>query len=157
MSDVFTREVSFRPAFDRRDAEPSKNYGIGSVRITFVLKGELGAVQWMIGTDWDVPSARATRSYYPDQGKVTGWDLGYHSPRPLYDGQSPMGECDVLEGQCFYDGSSLNADLLVENFIAQGDAYVWAALEAYYRFTFADAQWPFDDSGNIITLADASA
>jgi len=145
---AFERRVDFIPAFDRRDPNPSRNYGLGSMRIRFVLKGELGAVQWMIGTSWDVESARKPTPWR-DGTKPDGWDLGYHSPRPLYEGQTHMDSCDVLPGPCYYDGSGLNAELLIENFISQGTDYVWKALEAYYRCTFEDADWPFDDSGNL--------
>jgi hypothetical protein len=145
----FERQVTFIPAFDRRDPSPSKNYGIGSMRIRFVLKGPLGAVQWMIGTAWDVASARRPVAWR-DGTRPDGWDLGYHSPRPLYEGQEPMGSCDILDCECYYDGSGLNADLLIENFLAQGDDYVWAALAAYYRTTFEDADWPFDSDGNLV-------
>ena len=54
-----------------------------------------------------------------------------------------MGPCDHLDGKpCYYDGSGLNADLLVEGFCLYGDTYVWEKLEAYYRRTFEDADWP---------------
>lgn len=148
---TFERRVDFIPAFDERSPDPKKNYGIGSMRIRFILKGELGAVQWMIGTPWDVASARHPNGWREETQRPSGWDLGYHSPRPLYDEQTQMGSCDVLDGPCFYEGSGLNADLLIENFIERGDEYVWQALEAYYRHTFEDADWPFDGSGNIKT------
>lgn len=153
-ANAFKRSVTFSPSFNRLNETP--NYGIAAVRIRFVLKGELGAVQWMIGTEWFVASAiehlrKFPRSDLREYCRPTGWDLGYHSPRPLYEGQEPMGQCDVLSGGCYYDGSGCNADLLIENFLAQGDDYVWRALEAYYRCTFEDAAWPFDESGNIIS------
>ena len=149
---AFQRRVDFQRAYDKRDPDPAKNYGIGSMRIRFVLIGELGAVQWMIGTPWDVPTARGPKSWR-DPSRPDGWDLGYHSPHPMYDGQEPMSSCDVLDCHCYYDGSGLNADLLIENFVAQGGEYVWAALEAYYRSVFHNEPWPFDGSGNILASA----
>lgn len=152
---AFERSVTFSPSFNKLAPEPSKNYGIGAVTIRFVLKGELGAVQWMIGTEWFVASARKHLRQFGLRDldtycKPTGWDLGYHSPRPLYEGQDQMAQCDVLSVPCYYDGSGLNADLLIENFLAEGDAYVWRALEAYYEYTFNDAPWPFDKEGNVV-------
>jgi hypothetical protein len=140
--------VDFQPAFDKRNPNPAIDYGIGPMRIRFVLKGPLGAVQWMIGTLWYVASARRP-GLDRDPQRPMGWDLGYHSPAPMYDGDSPMDSCDVLDGECYYDGSGLNADLLIENFLEHGDTYVWAALEAYYRCTFEDTPWPFDKHGNL--------
>jgi hypothetical protein len=151
MMSSFERHVEFIPAYDKRSVDPKKNYGIGSMRIRFILKGALGAVQWMIGTSWDVASARGPKSWR-DGSKPEGWDLGYHSPKPLYNEHSPMKSCDVLDGLCYYDGSGVNADLLIENFLGQGDDYVWAALEAYYHFTFEDGEWPFDEDGNLASV-----
>lgn len=146
-SPAFSRSVSFRPSFDFRRGGAANDYGIGSVRITFRLVGEKGAVQWMIGTDWFVESARKHLATFPrrdwDDGRAPkGWDLGYHSPTPHYEGQESR-ECDLLPGgHCYYDGSGLNADLLIEGFLAGGDDWVWSRLEAYYANTFEGAPWP---------------
>jgi len=50
-----TREIKFSPAYDKRDPDPSKNYGIHGVTITFLLKGEKGAVQFVLYTNWHLP------------------------------------------------------------------------------------------------------
>lgn len=34
------REVEVTPAFDKRDSDPTKDYGIGLAVIKFLLKGE---------------------------------------------------------------------------------------------------------------------
>lgn len=148
----FTRRIDFLSAFDKRSDNPSKNYGIGAVRMVFLLIGEKGAVQWMIGTGWYTASAVTHLAGFPPSGfdkpRPSGWDLGYHAKAPKYEGQSPMGHCHVLaEGDCFYDGSSLNAELPIEGFLAGGLDYLWPKLEALYRSTFEDAPWPFDLEG----------
>jgi hypothetical protein len=145
-SAAFERKISFIPAFDKRDPNPSKNYGIGAVRLLFTLKGPLGATQWLIGTDWYCASAREHLRNFPDRQpamKPEGWDLGFHGRAPVYDGQSQTHDyCDLTDGPCFYDGSGLNADLLIEGFLTGGEDYVWRALEAYYASTFEGADWP---------------
>lgn len=157
----FTRRVDFTPSSDKRDPNPSKNYGIASMRIRFVLIGAKGAVQWMIGTEWFIASAREHLSRFnhlhsfDEMRRPQGYDLGYHAYKPTYEGQSQMDDCDILNGPCFYDGSGLNAELLIEPFLAHGEDYLWPALEAYYRFTFEDTPWPFDDAGNLRELAEA--
>lgn len=147
---AFERRVTFSPSFDRRDPNPSKNYGIGAIRIWFYLIGPKGAVQWQIGTTWYVPSAqehlRAVRGpmlntreeslggtvYQPQ-----AWDLGYHAREPQYEGQAPIShECEVIGGTCYYDGSSLNAERLIVPFLEGGDEAVWRELEAYYHSVF---------------------
>jgi hypothetical protein len=140
----FEKIVHVSPAFDKRDPNPSKNYGIGSCRITFILKGPKGAVQFMIGTDWYVPSAREHLRSFPkgpfdDQQKPMGWDVGYHSPRPMYEDQATMdNECHIIGGTCYYDGSSLRADEWVEPFVAGGTDWLWPELEKEYHRRFDD-------------------
>ena len=143
MSDLI-REVVVTPAFSRRDPDPKKDYGIGACRIWFYLKGPLGVIQFQIGTDWFLPSdQRAQRqgnyeraSRY-DEIQPSGWDIGYHSPKPMYEGQSPMDSCTVLDGDCYYDGSSLQADEMIPQFLAGGTDWLWPELERRYHEEFS--------------------
>ena len=140
MTEKFERIVKVSPAFDKRDANPAKNYGIGSCRITFILKGELGAIQFVISTDWYVQSAREHLKRFPPRhsGKPDGWDVGYHSPKPMYEGQSvQVSDCDLVGGPCHYDGSSCLADEWVEDFVAGGTEWLWPKMEAEYGERFA--------------------
>jgi hypothetical protein len=49
------RIVEMLPAWDKRDADSSKNYGIHGVELRMVLKGEEGAVQFVLYTNWHLP------------------------------------------------------------------------------------------------------
>lgn len=147
------RLVRFRPAYDKRAPSPSENFGIHGMEILFALKGPAGAVVWNIYTDWHVASAREHLTgrcpISSFENRFMAADLGYHAIVPQYEDQWEQ-ECDLTPtGKCFYDGSGLNAELLVEGFISQGEPYLWAALEAYYRTCFEEADWPFDDKGNL--------
>lgn len=146
----FERIVTVTPAYDKRSDDPKKNYGIGSCRIFFVLKGELGAVQFMIGTDWypvkvqkefkdKGPSDFELKYFSP---KPDGWDVGYHSPKPMYDGQHKMEKCDHLEGGCYYDGSGLRAQEWVKDFVMGGTNWLWPKLEEEYKYRFVDKEEP---------------
>lgn len=141
----FERQILFKPGFDwRRRGDAKRDYGISSMRMWFILIGERGAVQWQIGTEWFPDSARQHLSHFHNEPKhqPTGWDLGYHSKTPHYEGQE-AGDCDCLpEGKCYYDGSGLNADLLIEGFLNGGDDWVWNRLEAYYENVFHDKEFP---------------
>ncbi len=147
----FEHRIEMSGGFDLRRPQPSKDYGIGSVRIWFYVIGPKGAVQWQIGTDWYPPSARAHLkemgwpSEYDcrDAMRPKGWDLGYHAKEPQYEDQSPMTyECQVVGGKCYYDGSGLNADLLIEGFISGGTEWLWPQLEEYYACVFEGAPFP---------------
>ena len=146
----FERIVECEPAYDRRNPDSSKDYGIGAVRIRFVLKGPKGSVQFLIGTDWYLPAIQPEidakdrawdRANPPIRHRVrpNGWDVGYHSPRPRYKGQNPMdGKCEYVQGgKCYYDGSGLRADEWVKDILLpQGSDGVWKALETEYHVLF---------------------
>lgn len=140
-------KITFSPGFDKRDDDPAKNYGISAVQIFFYVIGKHGAIQWAIGTNWYQQTAREHLARFPSTRpealRPTGWDLGYHSRKPMYDDHTPIKSCHIIDdGECYYDGSSLNADLLIEGFITGGLDWLWPKLEAEYRFRFEDGPLP---------------
>ncbi len=136
MSDL-QRIVEWQPAWDRRDPDPKKNYGIHGMELCFVLKGSKGATQFLIFTNWLLPSLR-------DMQKK-GWpmplrepmpaDVGYHARVPQHEGQNSVTEsCIYLDGApCYYDGSGLQAQALFDEFVAKGEDVIWETLEAHYN------------------------
>lgn len=104
------RITKFYPAYDKRNADPSKNYGIHGVDLRMVLKGELGAVQFVLYTNWfpksikkdllnDSPNQTHFIEKYPFMYVMEPMavDVGYHSPHPIYEGQEPMGSRNIEE------------------------------------------------------------
>lgn len=143
------RVVRFRPAFDRRHPDPSKNYGIHGVELLMVVVGDKGAAQFLLYTGWDLPhvvkefaAKPCSRSRYTGEcechrGPMPA-DLGYHRQTPSYDGQTEMAaKCEWTGGPCYYDGSGLNAERIFDLLVTEGDEAVWTALEDYYRETVA--------------------
>ena len=133
----FEQRIEFIPAYDKRD----EGYGLHNMTVRFCLIGPLGAVQFVIGTNWHLPSAREHLRTFPHVTSETlmhpeGYDVGYHSPKPMYEGQDDMQTCDVLEGDCYYDGSSLLAGSWEDDFVAGGTEWLWPKLEKFYRETF---------------------
>jgi hypothetical protein len=122
-----------------RADEPKKNYGIGGLRVWFLLKGERGAVQFCCGFGIYLPhlyleyAVQHPGSLKPE---ISGWDVGYHALEPQWEGQSSMGPCDHFGGKpCYYDGSSLRADDWVKDIFVGGkwpEEKLWAMLEAEY-------------------------
>ena len=135
----FTKTVEFRAAFDKRDPDPSKDYGIHGVDMTFYLVKDNRAIQFMLYTGWHLPHVR-------EEGKRKGWknkplpaDLGYHSPVPMYEDDLPItDDCHVIEGPCYYDGSSLAADDVFEILVSEGSDGVWTRLEEEWNYRFGD-------------------
>jgi len=123
--------IKFYPAFDKRNPDPKKNYGIGTVIILFVLKGKEGAVQFKMHTGWYLPGIEKI-------DKPQAWDLGYHSYSPMYDGQPVIQDnCEWLDDKpCYYDGSTLNAKPILDILIREGCESVWRELKNYYKSIF---------------------
>lgn len=131
-----TREIKWRPAFDKRNPDPNKNYGIHGAEMAWYLKGPEGAIQFVIYTNWHLPHVRAEGEgrWEPFMWQPEAADIGYHSPVPRYEGQKPVeSECKLLGGPCYYDGSSLNAEPILETLIRDGDEAVWEEMARYYE------------------------
>jgi hypothetical protein len=137
----FERIVTMSPAFDRRSSDPKKNFGIHGVELRMVLKGPLGATQFLVFTNWMLPHVTeetfANHSGDPYRLKLftqpTPVDLGYHWHKPRYENQGSM-DCDLMpSGKCYYDGSGLNAEPVFQILLSEGSQGVWKKLEEYYR------------------------
>lgn len=149
------RIVDISPAFDKRDSDPKKNYGVHGCNLKMVLKGPLGAVQFVLYTNWHLPHVEKELdakldSQFPHLScHPIPADLGYHSPVALYESQEPIsGECEFVNGPCYFGGSGLNATSIYRVLLERGSDGVWQELENYYRHIFEAAEWslPFPDA-----------
>jgi hypothetical protein len=145
------REIDFEPGFDcirfeckngNETCRPGRggSHGRHGVTIRWLLRGEKGAVQFVLYTHWGPEPVRFSSE------KVMSplpCDLGYHSLTPHYPDQSSMGPCQYLGGaECYYDGSGLNAEEPFRVLCNEGGEALWGYLEEYYKATFEDAEWP---------------
>lgn len=78
--------MNITPSWDKRNPDPTKNYGIHGCDLRMVLRGELGAVQFVMSTGWFLKSIDTSKfrsmTLYP-----MAVDIGYHSPIPMYEEQ----------------------------------------------------------------------
>jgi hypothetical protein len=141
------RITKFYPAFDKRNPEPHKNYGIHGVDLRMILKGELGVVQFVLYTNWQLPHVTEEFLNKPmDRLSIKCFylplpaDIGYHSPSPMYDGQSICSDsCEYLDGRpCYYDGSGLRAEDVYTVLLESGSDGVWKYLEEDYIDRFGE-------------------
>jgi hypothetical protein len=138
------RIIKFRPAYDKRHTDPKRNYGIHGVELLFLLKGEEGAVQFVLYTNWHLPHVQKElelKSSHIHCHPMPA-DLGFHSPKPMYEGQTSLTEdCEYLDGKpCFYDGSTMNAERVFNVLLEKGDEGVWSELESYYKSVFNEVE-----------------
>lgn len=132
------RIVKFSKAFDKRSPEPSKNYGVGGVNCWMILRGEKGAVQFVFSTGIYLPHILDEWEVKGYVNKPMGFDVGYHSPTPMYEGQKQMDSCVLLpEGKCYYDGSGLRGNEWFKIFMEEGDEAIWKLLEEDYKDRFS--------------------
>ena len=94
----------------------------------YVLVGKYGATQFLYLEATD------------GRSKPVAFDIGYHSPRPMYSGQTPIShECPYVDGGiCYYDGSTLYADEPLEILMNLGEEDLWNFLEREYNKLFSD-------------------
>lgn len=139
---MLERVFQVDPAYDKRP-----EYGQHCVDMRWYVKGPLGVVQFVLYTGWyaDVigkpdlgwQALATSKKRHADLLDVPmPADVGYHSPKPMYEGQSPMGDCELLGRPCYYDGSSLNAGRYFAILVHEGGEALWKALEEYYHERF---------------------
>lgn len=159
----FTLILESRPAYDRRDPNPARNYGIGSVTLHFTLVGPKGAVSWQLLTGWMPTSVLAERfgmvsstgkAYahlargsaadafghsLPDAGEVA-----WHHPEPHRLGAEPQ-KCPYLPaGLCYNDVGYTAGEAILEGLLKGGVTAVWDLLAEHYRHTFEPAPRALD-------------
>lgn len=145
------RRISFEVGYDHRafpDDCEGGGHGQHGMNMRWTLIGPRGAVQWLCYMLSWVPGnvhhggveslGPVSLIPAPPNGLDDGMaaDLGYHAPTPRYEDQPQM-KCEYLpQGYCYYDGSGLNAEPVLEAFLAHGPHAVWASLARYYGELF---------------------
>lgn len=147
-TDKFERITNVSLPYDRRHPDPSKNFGIGGLRVWFILKGPAGAVQFCAIFPCYLPHVQnelmtkyGTSPENHFMWHILAADVGYHSHAPMHEGaELHTNECEVLGGPCYYDGSSMEALAWGEKIFAvtgeKPEAVLWALLEKCYAETF---------------------
>lgn len=134
----FRREIKFEPGHAKRG-----DYGLAAMTIRFLLHGQEATIQFVLSTGWYPEKIAGRFGDKWNSGSPQSWDLGYHANEPQYEDHSSF-ECDFRPGKrCYYDGSGLNAEPVMEKFMAGGEEAVWTELERYYNIKF---------SGNLSSL-----
>lgn len=128
--------IRWEHAYDKRDPDPSKNYGIRGMGLVFMLKGKEGVIQFVIFTDWHIASVRAETRVGKNFGPLPA-DVGFHCYTQQYGAEYHSKSCSVLEDkECFYEGSSLAADDVFNVFTEKGEHAMWTELLNRYNAYF---------------------
>lgn len=118
-------------------------HGKAGLKIRFVVKGEKGAIQFLIGTSL-YPARPEDFTLSMERVYIEPQDLGYHSLKPMYKGHKPItSHCEFLNGKsCYYDGSTLNAYDPFCVLANAGEEALWEYLEEYYYHIFYGEKHP---------------
>jgi len=137
----------FECLWDSASCRPGNggSHGRHGLTMSFVVRGEHGAVVFTLYTGW-LPQSPSERAW-PWQQQPTSpmpTDLGYHARAPQYDGQEQSQEsCRFLDGApCYYDGSGLNAHDAFHTLVNGGEDELWRFMEQYYRCVYEGEAYP---------------
>lgn len=139
------QRIEFTPAFDKRNSDPSKNYGIHGVEMRWLYGDKKGVVQFLIYTNWQLPHVefemeKNRTPFYVFRPMAA--NLGCHSPVPQYEGQESLTKsCSYLDGRpCYYDGSIRNAEEVFDLLLKEGGDAVWKRLHEEYDAYFGETK-----------------
>ncbi len=141
----FTREYLIRPAFNKRDPDPSKDYGTHNVEMSWTLIGPLGAVTlcWHT-TDLDLPGVLGAREVLNSHGHSYShmFEAFQHSPKPRggwHDAEKPQTtNCQYTGGDCWSDFGFGCAEKASAALIAEGEPGLWRELRVLYDAWFVE-------------------
>ena len=138
-----TRSIDFTPAFDRRDKDPNKNYGIHGVDLLFHLKGPKGAVTLVVYTNWHLP--HVTEEFVNDCAKYGSSadihakflpyaaELCVHHLTPCYPGHNSQ-PCNLNPDKiCYPSFYYSDAKDYLNVLISQGQEALWTKLTELYE------------------------
>jgi len=122
---MFERRVEFTAAYDKRNADPKRNYGIHGVNALFTLIGDLGAVRFVLFTSWEL-DVLAQRAPLPAQIEI-------HAMRKRWAPNTEGEDCDLLPGgKCFASCYYQLADDAYTALVEGGSEGLWGWMEQIY-------------------------
>jgi len=137
---------------DRCSPDSGGSHGLHGLEIKFYVHGKKGAVQFVLSTGWKPQYVEPDRIRYLNLSGCfdncnslfpMATDLGYHSYKPHYKGQTPIRDCEVLGGKdCYYAGSGLACNDAFYTLLNGGEEKLWEFLEQYYLCVFYNKDYP---------------
>jgi hypothetical protein len=152
------REFFANPAYDKRDLEPTKDYGVGGILMNFVIKGDHGAINFVLSTNFVLPQ---TLEFWQKKKEITKqidlsyWlrpntDLCFHGLKPKYEGHKSHNDCCWMPGkECYVECDSFGGDEAYQALLTGGSEAMWQYMEKRYREELMDEAEGTDSSGGI--------
>lgn len=133
LSNGLERHMWLRPGYDAK----GEGAGIHNAELNFAVKGPMGAVTFMIYTNWYTKSARAgmESGYIRDDRASSLCKLDVHSkvPQGEWDTEPTSKQCDWTDGgECYCSGSMLQRQL-ADGLVEFGEEWLFEELEKEYE------------------------
>lgn len=124
------RRISILPAFEARDPDPSKDFGIHGCELHFAVRLGDSAASTIFNTGWFLPELRERMRNLDRGGMPTCWGIVMHRTTPSSGDDSIYDDCHILGGKCYTQyGSMLYGDTIAERLVREGASGVWDELE----------------------------
>lgn len=129
------------PAYGACDDDPSKNYGISGVKVTFTKRKGNRVVDVSFLTDWHLisvqernmggPSGVYRQDVIGEQPLCTGtYRHEAVKPSDWYDGMYYSKNCVFTGGECWGEaGSAIYGDTIRNRLLEEGSVAVWAEVD----------------------------
>ena len=132
----FERGMQVSLPFNRQHTDPKQNYGIGGISLRFYYREIITGrtIQFYMHDSWSYFAKSRVRPFE----QYSGADVGYHDTGPHYQNHEPM-ECDIVKGgECYYDGSSVQAEEWLDHFSETNFTDLWQRLRQRWFDTFEE-------------------
>lgn len=143
------RVIRFFPAF-HRCTDPKGNFGIGAVKMLWILRVGDSAMTWDTFTGWGLPDeafhAAAPGCEHPrhqeswPSSDPNGGAVDWHTPFPQYeDHELAQESCPVTGTRCYLGTGYLLGSELFDLLCVEGDDAVWRRLRSLLDETIREA------------------
>lgn len=138
---TFTHEIKIHAAYDKRNPNPKKNYGIHGAHIYFSVKTEDNeGLSFSVSTNWQLPHVQKeidAKEPVPGLDKYWGhkpsaFSVDIHTKTPRYEGQSCIENCSITGGKCYADGSGMLGESFLETLITEGSEGLFKRMEQQF-------------------------
>lgn len=129
---TYTREITIDAAYDKRDSDPAKNYGIHGAHMWFNLTREDNqGLSFSVATNWYLPHvAEELKNSIYGTSEIYGGAVSYHAHAAKNEYVCLMKNCPITKGNCYSDGSAVLGDEFLATLIAEGTEGLWKRMEA---------------------------
>jgi hypothetical protein len=140
--ECYEKIITFYPAWDRRNSDPGKDYGIHGVGLRIVLVGKRGAIELIVFTNWMLPHVQQdlNKNFF-DHLSCGPYpvDVLIHSKKPTDLNEAPRSKCVYLgKDKCYANSKHQYTKEVWDTLLYKGSEGVWEHLLKIYKEEFSN-------------------